>query len=177
MSAEWSTSDQTVATVNESWLVTARQIGVFDLIVRAEGLTDRTAGVRVVLAAPLRPVDPRFNDLFWSQLVFNQFDAPGRRYKISVLDNPCLNVYIRLGDSTDQRRVVSDAIRDHITQAVPQLARQLTGQPYRCRIESGIADRTQTGWMTVRFLTDGNPEGGNSSGIGSASFGGDPGNI
>ncbi len=175
--AEWSTSDPVVATVSESGLVTARQIGVFDLIVRAEGFTDRINGVRVVPAAPLRPVDPQFNDLFWSQLVFNQFDAPGLRYRSAVLETPCLNVYIRLGDSTGQRRIVPDAFRDHITQAVPQLSRQLTGQPYRCRIEAGIADRTEKGWITVRFLTDGNREGGSSSGLGSASVGSNPGNI
>ena len=181
VSAEWSSSDTTVATVSESGLVTARQPGVFDLTASAEGLTSTHDGLLVVPAPPPplpprpalppRPVDPRFNDLFWSQLVFNQFDAPGQRYKISVLENPCLNVYIRLGDSTGQRRIVSDAIRDHITQAVPQLAYQLTGQPYGCRIESGMEDRTQAGWMTVRFFADGSSE------RTSASLGTDPGNI
>ena len=180
VSAEWSSSDTTVATVSGSGLVTARQPGVFDLTARAEGLTsiyDLLLVVAPLPPLPSRPVDPRFNDLFWRQLVFNQFDAPDVQRQSFVLDNSCLNVYIRLGDSTGQRRVVSDELRDHITQAVPDLSRQLTGQLYRCRIESGIADRTQKGWITVRFLTDGNPEESGSPGIGSATLGTDPGNI
>ena len=175
VSAEWSSSDPSVATVSESGLVTARQPGVFDLTASAEGLTSTHDGLRVVPAPapppPPRPVDPRFNDLFWRQLVFNQFDELGQRHRISVLEHSCLNVYIRRGDSTGQRRIVSDAIRDHIAQAVPQLAYQLTGQPYGCRIESGMEDRTQAGWMTVRFFADGSSE------RTSATVGADPGNI
>ena len=153
--AEWSSSDPIAVFVSRYGLVTGRKHGVFDLTASANGLTARLDGLRVTLA----PVE-----LF--------LQAPGGFFGS---DDGALT--IRLGDSTGQRRVVSDAFRDHITQAVPQLARQLTGQPYRCRIESGIADRTQKGWLTVRFLTDGNPESGSSSGLGSAFLGGDPGSI
>ena len=102
-----------------------------------------------------RPVDSRFDDAFWRRLVFDQFDNP------NTLDDPStrtrvlatsLNVYIRMGDPTG-RRVVSFDQRDHMRRAIPRLAEQLTGRPYRGVIEDGIGDRTQRGWITVRFVT------------------------
>ena len=128
---------------------------------------------------PSRPVDPRFNDTFWRQLVFDQFDRP------NTIDNPTtltrvntksLNVYIRMGDPTG-RRVVSYDQRDHMQRAIPRLVEQLTGQPYSGSIEEGIGDRTRSGWITVRFVTyEEEPEIAEGA-CGRATIGTNPGNI
>ncbi len=101
-----------------------------------------------------RPVDARFDDQFWRELVFRQFDNPGTvdRYRTLVLETTSPNFYIRMGDATG-RRAVSIGQRDHMRRVIPRLAEQLTGQPYRGRIEDGIADLEQPGWITVRFIT------------------------
>ena len=171
VSAEWLSSNLTVATVSESGLVTARQSGGFDVTASAEGFTARLTGLRAVALIPA--VDPRFDDHFWRQFVFNHLEDPyplGNRSW--VLEAP-LNVYIRLGDPAGLL-VVSEDQRDHIVRAVPQLAQQLTGSRYRGRIESGLEDRNRTGWITVRFVTDQEEPG---LACGKASVGGNPGNI
>ena len=81
-----------------------------------------------------------------------------------------------MGDPTG-RRVVSYQQRDHITRAVPQLAQQLTGSPYRGRIESVIEDRDRTGWITVRFVTQEEEPEISDGACGRARVGGDPGSI
>ena len=124
----------------------------------------------------VRPVDSRFIDRFWQQFVFNQYDNPGRWRGSYVLENSSPNVYIRMGDPTG-RRVVSHQQRDHITRAVPRLARQLTGQPYRGRVESGIWDRTRRGWITVRFVTQEEEPDISDGACGRARVGHDPGEI
>ena len=124
----------------------------------------------------VRPVHSRFTDRFWQQFIFDQHDDPGRWWGSSVLENSSPNVYIRMGDPTG-RRVVSHQQRDHIQRAVPRLARQLTGQPYRGRIESGIGDRTRRGWITVRFVTQEEEPDISEGACGRARVGGDPGNI
>ena len=80
-----------------------------------------------------------------------------------------------MGDPTG-RRVVSHQQLDHIQRAVPRLARQLTGQPYRGRVESGIWDRTRRGWITVRFVTE-EEDPDISKGCGRTRIGQDPGYI
>ena len=124
----------------------------------------------------VRPVHSRFIDRFWQQFVFDQYDDPGRWWGSYVLENSSPNVYIRMGDPTG-RRVVSHQQRDHITRAVPRLARQLTGQPYRGRVESGIWDRTRQGWITVRFVTQEEEPDISAGACGSAWVGADPGEI
>ena len=124
----------------------------------------------------VRPVDSQFNDWFWRQLVFNKYDDPSRQWGNYTLDTTSPNVYIRMGDPAG-RRVVSYQQRDHITRAVPRLAQQLTGSPYRGRIESGIEDRTRTGWITVRFVTQEEEPEISGGGCGRARIGGDPGSI
>ena len=124
----------------------------------------------------VRPVHSRFNDWFWRQLAFNHYDDPSRQWGNYVLDTTSPNVYIRMGDPTG-RRVVSYQQRDHIRRAVPRLARQLTGQPYRGRIESGIGDRTQRGWITVRFVTQEEEPEITEGACGRAWIGADPGAI
>ena len=124
----------------------------------------------------VRPVDARFRDRFWQQLVFDQYDDPGRWFGSYVLETTSPNVYIRMSDPTG-RRVVSHQQRDHIQRAVPQLVQQLTGRAYRGRVESGIADRTRRGWITVRFVTYEEEPEISAGACGLASIGADPGNI
>ena len=81
-----------------------------------------------------------------------------------------------MGDPTG-RRVVSIGKRDHMRRAIPRLAEQLTGQPYRGRIEDGIAAREQRGWITVRFVTQEEEPDISEGACGRASVGADPGNI
>ena len=120
----------------------------------------------------VRPVHSRFNDFFWQQLVFNQY-LSSTGWGSLVLDTTSPNVYIRMGDPNG-RRVVSDQLRDHILEAIPRLATQLTGRSYRGRIESGIGDRIRAGWITVRFVTqEEEPE----VRCGRAARGDDPGSI
>ena len=61
--------------------------------------------------------------------------------------------------------------------AIPRLAEQLTGEPYRGRIEHGIADRTQPGWITVRFVTREEEPDWPERRCGQANIGHDPGRI
>ncbi len=127
---------------------------------------------------PVRPVDARFRDRFWQELVFDQYDDPGRMTtrRSWVLENPSPNVYIRMGDPTG-RRVVSYKLRDHMQKAIPRLATQLTGRSYRGRIESGIGDRKRPGWITVRFVTQEEEPERTEGACARASVGADPGNI
>ena len=87
-----------------------------------------------------------------------------------------LNVYIRMGDPTG-RRVVSFDQRDHMRRAIPRLAAQLTGQPYRGVIEDGIGDRKRPGWITVRFVTSEERPQIAEGRCGAANVGANPGNI
>ena len=81
-----------------------------------------------------------------------------------------------MGDPTG-RRVVSYSQRDHIQRTVPRLVRQLTGRPYRGRVESGLGDRTRRGWITVRFVTQEEEPEITQGACGRARIGGDPGAI
>ena len=150
-SATWTSSNTTVATVAAAGSVTARQMGVATIRATHAGLISE---VSLTVSAPSRPVDSRFNDTFWRQFVYNQFARPNTiSGRVSyVLETTSPNVYIRTGDPTG-RRVVSNGLRDHILRAIPRLAEQLTGQPYRGVTQYGIDDRMQRGWITVRFVT------------------------
>ena len=94
----------------------------------------------------VRPVDPRFDDTFWRQLIFNGFEEPGRvegGARSLVLRNASPNVYVKGGEE------YVDLVRD----AVPRHVEQITGQKYEGRIESGAEDRTAVGWIVVEFVT------------------------
>ena len=105
----------------------------------------------------VRPVHSRFNDLLWQQLVFDQYDNPGRWRPCQwcttgsrVLDTTSPNVYIWLGDEAGQRVVAPRHVAD-MRRLIPRAMRQLTGHAYRGRIETGLQDRKSLGWITVRF--------------------------
>lgn len=104
-----------------------------------------------------RPADPRFDDRFWRELIFNEHDAPGQGDFVRVLSNPSPSVYVRLGNAGGTRRVVADDRLDHIREVVPPLAEQITGRPYAGRIESGIEERgDREGWITAMMSETGN---------------------
>ena len=126
----------------------------------------------------VRPVDTRFTDQFWRQLVFNQFDDPGPidQRVAWVLETTSPNVYIQMGNPTG-RRVVSSQQRDHMQRAVPQLMAALTGRHYRGRVEAGLEDRILLGWITVRFVTEEEEPEIAEAHCGAAQVGADPGNI
>ena len=129
----------------------------------------------------VRPVHSRFNDLLWQQLVFDQYDNPGRWRPCQwcttgsrVLDTTSPNVYIWLGDEAGQRVVAPRHVAD-MRRLIPRAMRQLTGHAYRGRIETGLQDRKSLGWITVRFVLR---EGDNADlECGAASVGANPGNI
>lgn len=67
-----------------------------------------------------------------------------------VLETPSPNFYIRL-DNPGWPDWPSDSLVAGMREAIPHLAEQLTGQPYRGRIETGDANRNEQGWITVVF--------------------------
>lgn len=101
---------------------------------------------------PTRPVDSRFDDAFWRQLIYNGLDRPGSvfTHRSAVLPTTSPNVYVWLADDAG-KRVVLDAWARHIRAAVPGIAEAITGAPYRGRVEEGMEDRDERGWITVQF--------------------------
>lgn len=122
-------------------------------------------------------VHPLFEDSFWQELIFNQYDEPGTlaRYRITgPFPSSSPNLYIWLADESGER-VADPTWVSTVHETVPHLAAQLTGEPYRGRIEEGMADRSQSGWITVEFTTDRLEEFPDACGW--AGVGGDPGRI
>ena len=123
-----------------------------------------------------RPVEPELDDRFWQELVFNQHDEPDTvaSKRTMVLENPRPNFYLGVGDPGS--RIVSDDIRNYLLEAIPRLAEQLTGEPYRGRIEEGSDVRERSGWIAVEFLTR-RTDSDLDSVCGRARVGADPGRI
>ena len=133
--AEWSSSNTTVATVDGAGLVTARQAGGFNIRARAEGLTARLPGVRVV--AP-----PQLN----------------RPPRVTVPCDPC---EVETGDEARLRANASDPDDDPLSYrwSAPQgrFIGSASGTTARCR----APDQAGSVRITVR-VTDG--RGGSASG-------------
>ena len=146
--ADWSSSNATVASVDTQGTVTGHARGTVTITALYDE-ESAEASVNVTLAS--RSVDARFNEAFWSELVYGALYGPLVDGS-TVLNTTSPNLYIRMGDPTG-RRVVSFGQRDHMRRWFPRLVEQMTGEPYRGRIEDGISDRVQSGWITVRFVT------------------------
>ena len=116
VAAEWQSSNTVVATVSDTGVVTAWQPGTFDLRATAEGLTARLTGFHVAT-----PVDSRFDDTFWRQMVYNEFETGYTAGTSRVLANTSPDVHIV--DAPDR-------VDDLIARALPRLVQQLTGAPY-----------------------------------------------
>ena len=125
-----------------------------------------------------KPVDHRFNDQYWRELVFDQYDRHGTLNNRVTWPFPhhSPSLYIRMGDPTG-RRVVSYQHRDHMRRAFPRLVRQITNEPWNGEVRDGIEDFSAPDWITVRFVTQEEEPEITHDACGRASVGGNPGNI
>lgn len=166
-SVTWKSDDPAVATVTAEGTVTGRAPGETNVWAR------RTGGLGYVEVNVFRPVDPRFDDRYWRELVFDQGDRWEKqgiaRRITTVLETTSPNFYIRL-DNPGWSDWPSDGLVARMREAIPRLAEQLTGQPYQGRIETGDADREEQGWISVVFERL-------NAACGRARVGADPGRI
>ena len=170
--ADWRTGNTHVATVDQHGRVTARNPGRFDTIATARGLEARMTGM-VVHPGPGR----QYDDQFWQELVYNAYDGDGMRAEheyIWVLDDPLPGFYLWLGDP-EGRQVASNAWISYAQRNFPRAVEALTGEPYRGKIEWGLTNREETGWITVVF--DAPPYELEEPSCGRALVGADPGRI
>ena len=162
--AEWSSSNTTVATIDSSGLVTARQAGGFDIRATAEGLTARLTGVSAV--SP-------FDDRFWRELVYNAHDKPGDMAgRISwVMPTASPNVYIRTTN-------LEPSDLAYMRREIPRIVHQVTGQVYTGRVEYGTDEVERRGWILIRTVTrEQAPEFITGRFCGYARIGGNPGRV
>ena len=146
--ADWRTGNAHVATVDQHGRVTARNPGRFDTIATARGLEARMTGMEVYPGPSLY-----FDDRFWQEIVYNDYDHPDEtKDYIWTLDAPLPGFYLWLGDPAG-RRVADDSWLGWARRNIPRAVESLTGKRYRGRIEGGLADRNETGWITVVFDT------------------------
>lgn len=84
----------------------------------------------------IRPVDPRFDDPFWREFVFNGFDDAGgvSRNRVLVLPDPSPDFYIQ---TTGHGWTLTPAEVREWSRTIERTVQDFTGQPYRGRIESG----------------------------------------
>ena len=113
-------------------------------------------GIQVTVPPPTpdSSADPRFDDAFWQELVFEQFSNPFTldQKVIQVLNTTSPNVYIYTGFG---HQAIPDEHVGIIRAAIPTAAEQLTGQRYTGRIESGTEHVSErVGWINVRYFTD-----------------------
>ena len=170
--ADWRTGNTHVATVDQHGRVTARNPGRFDTIATARGLEARMTGMEV------HPGPGRaYNDRFWQELVYNEHDYPGgpKEY-IYTLDDPLPGFYLWLGDPSG-RRVASDSWISWARRNIPRAVEALTGERYHGRIEGGLADRDERGWITIVFDTPPHEDDQTSNFCGRARVGENPGRI
>ena len=149
-SVTWRSSVPAVATVTAEGTVTGQTVG--EARVSAATGDGRAAHVQVKVTRATRPVDPRFDDAYWRELVFDGHEEPSAvaGALTRVLETSSPNFYIRL-DNPGWPDWPSDSQVARMREVIPRLAEQLTGQPYRGRIETGDADREEEGWIAVVF--------------------------
>ena len=169
--ADWRTGNTHVATVDQHGRVTARNPGRFDTIAMARGIEARMTGM-VVHPGPGR----QYDDQFWQEIIYNDFDEPGwEKTYIHTLDDPLPGFYLWLGDPSG-RRVASNRWISWARRNVPRAVEALTGERYHGRIEGGLVDREETGWITIVFDTPPH-EHDSSDACGAAFVGANPGRI
>lgn len=169
VSVTWRSEDPAVATVTAEGTVTGRAVG--ETYIWAGAADGRAGYADINVTHASRPVDPRFDDQYWRELVFDGHEKPSAVASAVtwVLETPSPNFYIRL-DNPGWPDWPSDRQVDLMREAIPRLAEQLTGQPYRGRIETGDADILGPGRISVVFETL-------SGNCGYARVGADPGRI
>lgn len=169
--ADWRTGNTHVATVNQHGHVTAHNPGRFDTIATTRGLEARMTGMEVHPG-----LGRAYNDRFWQELVYDAYDEPGGpKDYIWTIDDPLPGFYLWLGDPAG-RRVADESWIAWARRNFPRAVEALTGERYHGRIEGGLVDRNETGWITVVFDTP--PHENDSSGFcGYARIGENPGRI
>ena len=141
------------------WRLTASDdligtIGIVEIYAHYEGAFIRH-GLEIIPPArgPVRPVDPRFNDAFWREFVYEGHPADDRGEPIissRVLPSPAtVSFYLRTEPWPAKlpRDVWIPRIRDQLGSMVSQL----TGTPWRGRFETGPERANRTNWITIRF--------------------------
>ena len=122
------------------------------------------SGPPVILTRPLdlASVHPLFEDLFWREIIYDEFDAPGTSNTFPntwfsftrpfVTTSP--NFYLVMNEH------LTPARRARVRLHLPEGVEALTGQPYRGRFSEGppidydAGERTPHGWIEVEFSTD-----------------------
>ena len=111
-----------------------------------------------------RPVDARFDDAFWRELVFDQYSNPGpltgKRTRVWEF---VPDIYVRTTSSTPEMLRI-------VREKVPQAFRELTGWRFTGRITEGMQDRIPVDTITIAFQ-DGGVGGCGTSGIGPDEYG------
>ena len=96
-----------------------------------------------------RPVDPRFDDAFWRELVFDQYENPGtltgKRTRVWEF---VPDIYLRTTSSTPEMLRI-------VREKVPQAFRDLTGLRFTGRITEGMQDRIPVDTITIAFQDGG----------------------
>ena len=100
----------------------------------------------------VRPVDPRFDLNLWEELIYAKRDrekaglsGPCEICRSLVLDH-MRDFYIRTESAAGR---MSSSLVASIRAAIPEVWRDLTGEPFTGRIETGTAARERGGWTTV----------------------------
>ena len=169
--ADWRTGNAHVATVDQHGRVTARNPGRFDTIATARGIEARMTGM-VVHPGPGRAYD----DQFWQEIVYNARDEPSEpKTYVFTLEAPLPGFYLWLGNPSGGR-VASDDWISWSRRNIPRAVESPTGKPYYGRIEGGLTDRDETGWITIVFDTPPH-EGDRGGACGRAWVGANPGRI
>ena len=128
------------------------------VVVVLVGCGDDGAGPRLptspttVTPWPTAPVDPRFDDAFWAQLVYNAYDEPGDLTGRTswVLDDPTrMNVYLR---TTPWPAAVPRSWSTWIGDNIPRWVQELTGMTWYGQYEEGPERADRAGWITMRFI-------------------------
>ncbi len=86
--------------------------------------------------------DPRFNDRYWRELVYNDFDNPGSSEtgQSWVLDDPAIvNVYIDTSNWPEglPGEIAREIWLPWMREQMPRIVEQLTGETWRGRFEHG----------------------------------------
>ena len=98
-----------------------------------------------------RPVDAKFNDDFWKELIYNQSDRPGTlEGRVTRVWDTVPSIYVKTTDAQGNQAIPS-ALLDDMIGAIPGYMQEITRHAYTKRIETGTADTDRTGYVTFVF--------------------------
>ena len=124
----------------------------------SEGGSPAPAAPTLTTPAPavvndVRPVDPRFDDEFWKELVYGHSpDRPGdfNGLSHSRVWNTVPAIYIK---TTDDRgdQAIDQHLLDDIVAAIPGFVAQVTGESYTRTVETGTDGADRDGYVVILF--------------------------